>query len=424
MSLPARTDTVVVGAGQAGLAMSRYLAIGGRDHVVLERRATLGGGWQDRWDEFCLVSPNWLASFPGDPYSGDDPNGFMPRAEIVARVARYADSIHAPVSTETTVEKATTTPTGFTVRTNQGEIAAKNLVVATGGFHKPKIPAVAANLAPRVLSIHSHHYRNAGALPDGGVLVVGSAQSGVQIAEELAEAGRDVYLSVGTAGRMPRRYRGSDTFRWLVGLFVYGPQIGATLPTVDRLPDPRIRLGGNPHLSGHNGGHDTNLRKMALDGMTLVGRVESIDGEKMRFGSDLSVNLARADALFDERFKGPMDRLIDHLGIDAPPDERVTYDFQPPELTELDLREQGIGTMLWTTGYGRDYGWIEPSVVDDMGFPRQTRGVGELPGLYFMGALWQHTMVSATLGGPGIDGRDLAISMGLKVPEEPPLFAI
>ena len=424
MSLPARTDTVVIGAGQAGLGMSRYLSIGGRDHVVLERRRTPGGGWQDRWDEFCLVSPNWLASFPGNPYDGDDPDGFMPRDEIVARVAEYGRRIKAPLSLETAVERVTTSDGGFAVRTDQGEIAAKNVVVAIGGFHKPRIPAEAANLPPRVLSIHSHHYRNPESLPDGGVLVVGSAQSGVQIAEELAEAGRDVYLSVGTAGRMPRRYRGSDTFRWLVGLFVHGPRLGIPMPTADRLPDPRIRLGGNPHLSGHNGGHDTNLRKMAIDGMTLVGRVQSIDGETIRFGPDLATNLARADNLFDERFKGPMDRLIEYLGLDAPADERASYDHEPPELATLNLRDRGIGTVLWTTGYARDYDWIEPSIVDEMGFPRQTRGVSELPGLYFIGALWQHTMVSATLGGPAIDGRDLAISMGLSIPEEPPLFAI
>ncbi|HYX10921.1 MAG TPA: NAD(P)-binding domain-containing protein [Candidatus Acidoferrum sp.] len=424
MSLPARTDTVVVGAGQAGLAMSRYLSVGGWDHVVLERRATLGGGWQDRWDEFCLVSPNWIASFPGDPYDGDDGDGFMLRDEIAARVAGYAAKVKAPVSLETTVERVTTTSEGFTVRTSQGEIAARNVVVAIGGFHKPKIPGAAASLSPRLLSIHSHDYRNAAALPAGGVLVVGSAQSGVQIAEELAEAGREVYLSVGTAGRLPRRYRGRDCFRWLVGLATYGPQLGIALPSVDRLPDPRIRVAGNAHLSGHNGGHDTNLRKMALDGMTLVGRLQSIDGETIQFAPDLSTNLAKADALFDERFRPQMDRLIEHLGIDAPPDDRVSYDFEPPEVSVLNLLDRGISTVLWTTGYERDYSWIEPSTVDDMGFPRQTRGVSELPGLYFLGALWQHTMVSATLGGPGIDGRDVAISMGLTIPEEPPLFAI
>jgi putative flavoprotein involved in K+ transport len=422
MGLPQSTDTVVIGAGQAGIAMSRYLTLGGREHVVLERRTTLGGGWQDRWDEFCLVSPNWLASFPGDPYNGTDPNGFMPRDEIVARVAGYAKNVGAPVSLETAVERVTTTDAGFAVRTNQGDLKARNVVVATGGFHGARIPAAAARLSPRVLSIHSQDYRNAASLPPGGVLVVGSAQSGVQIAEELFDAGRDVYLSTGSAGRMPRRYRGSDVFRWLVDLFVHGPRIGIAMPTADRLPDARIRLGGNPHLSGHGGGHDTNLRKMGRDGMTLLGHLDAIDGETVRFAADLSANLARADALFDQRFRDPMDRLIDHLGIDAPPDDRVSYEFEPLELLELDLRDRGIGTVLWTTGFTRDYSWIEPSVVDDMGFPRQTRGVADVPGLYFLGALWQHTMVSATLGGPAIDGRDLAIAMGISIPEEAPLF--
>jgi putative flavoprotein involved in K+ transport len=207
--LPRRIDSVVIGAGQAGLTMSWYLAMAGREHMVLERRDHIGGGWLDRWDGFRLVSPNWTASFPGYPYDGVDPDGFMPRDEIARRVAHYADVIDAPVHLGTAVERLErliADGPGLRLTTARGTIEADTVVVATGGFHVPKIPLAAASLPPRVLQLHSQHYRNATALPAGAILVVGSGQTGVQIAEELHEAGRRVVLSVGHCGRAPRRY--------------------------------------------------------------------------------------------------------------------------------------------------------------------------------------------------------------------------
>lgn len=419
MSLPTTIETVVVGAGHAGLIMSRFLREAGRDHIVLERRTTLGGGWQDRWDGFGLVTPNWTASFPGQSYDGPDPDGFMPRDEIIGRVAGYAARIGAPVALETEVHRLTARDGGgFRLETSQGDIEANQVIVATGSFHTPRVPAIGADLPTRVTHLHSHAYRNESSLPPGAVLIVGSGQSGVQIAEELSEAGRRIYLSVGTAGRVPRRYRGRDFFRWLAALATRGAEYGLGLPTVDKLPDPRLRSAGNPHVSGHHGGHDTNLRQYAASGMTLLGRIERVDGERLHLAPDLSVNLARTDRFFDERFRGLLDTYIERAGIEAPPDDRQPFAYEPPEPTEIDLDEAGISTVIWTTGYRLHYGWIDLPILDEQGFPRQKRGVSDVPGLYFLGLLWQHTQASATLFGPNLDAGHLAAHMGIPIRED------
>jgi putative flavoprotein involved in K+ transport len=419
LGIPSRVDTVVVGAGHAGLTMSSYLTDSGRDHVVLERRATLGGGWQDRWDAFRLVSPNWTSSFRRQPYDGGDPDGFMTRDEIAARVAGYAATVRAPVVLETEVRRVAAGPDGrFTVETSQGPIDAERVVVAIGGFHVPRIPPVAAALPARLTQVHARFYRNEASLPPGAVLVVGTGQSGMQLAEELFEAGRRVFVSVGSAGRVPRRYRGRDIFRWLAALAWDGPAHGIALPTVDQLPTPAARLAGNPHLSGHHGGHDTNLRRYAAEGMTLLGRMEAAEGERIRLAPDLPERLAFADRFFAERIRPPIETLIERAGIDAPPDDSEPVTFEPPVLAELDLAAAGISTVLWTSGFRLDYSWIDFPILDEWGFPRTRRGVSEVPGLFFLGLPWQHDQVSATLFGPHRDGRHLAAAMGLAVGED------
>jgi putative flavoprotein involved in K+ transport len=409
--IPGSIETVVVGAGQAGLIMSWHLRQADREHVVLDRRATLGGGWQDRWDAFQLVSPSWTTSFPGFAYEGPDPDGYLTRDEIAGRIAGYAAAIDAPVRLGTTVERLTAEDSGggrFRLDTDQGTIRARDVVVATGAFHTPKIPTAAAGFAPRLHQMHAHDYRNPGSLPPGGVLLVGSGQTGVQLAEELQEAGRDVTLSVGHCGRAPRRYRGRDFFWWLRQLVQRGPELGTPLPTVDMLPDPRVRFACNPHLSGHGGGHDTNLRRFAANGIRLVGRFESADGEHVRFAEDLSANLRFADEFFDQRFLKLFDTFAERAGVDAPPDDREPFDFEPPEVTELDLAAAGITTVLWTTGYAPDYGWLDLPVLGDFGLPRQVRGVSDVPGLTFLGLLWQHNQASANLAGVASDAAYLA----------------
>jgi putative flavoprotein involved in K+ transport len=411
-------ETVIVGGGQAGLTMSRYLGQAGRDHLILERRATLGGGWQDRWDAFRLVTPAWTVSFPGARYDGDDADGFLPRAEVVERVAAYAPAIGAPVALETEVHRLTTDGDGFRLLTSQGEVRARQVIVATGSFHAPRIPAIAGELPRGITSLHSHAYRNEAALPPGAVLVVGSGQSGVQIAEELAAAGRSVVLSVGSAGRVPRRYRGADIFHWLALVAAHGESVGTPLPTVDKLPDPRLRSAGNPHLSGHDGGHEVNLRRLAASGMRLIGRIERVEGRRLLLKDDLTANLAWADRFFGERFQPIIDAYIERVGIDAPPDDREPFGYEPPVPGELDLAAAEISTVIWTSGYALDFSWIDLPIFDAQGFPMQRRGVTEVPGLSFVGLLWQHTQASATLFGVGLDARHLASVMGLRYDEE------
>jgi putative flavoprotein involved in K+ transport len=414
-SLPSRVDFVVIGAGQAGLTVSRHLSRAGRDHIVLERRSTPGGGWQDRWDGFQLVTPNWMTSLPGMPYDGDEPDGFMPRDEIAGRIARYAATIHAPVILEAGVERLRAgLGGGFVLDTTQGRLEARSVVVAIGGFHRPGIPAIARALPNSVLSVHSHDYRREADLPPGAVMVVGSAQTGTQLVEELRDSGREVYLCLGSAGRVPRRYRGSDIFHWLRELAEHGPEVGVTLPTADQLPDPRQRLAGNPHVSGHGGGHDIDLRRMGEAGTTLLGRLEAIDGDRIRLAPDVREKLSFADGFFAQRFQDIIDAFITAAGIDCPPaDPLAVSAFEPPIVEELDLAKEGISTILWTTGYRQDLGWIGLPITDELGFARQTDGVSEVAGLFFIGSLWQHDQVSANLIGLQRDARVLAARMGL-----------
>lgn len=415
-SLPRRVDTVVVGAGQAGLTMSWYLQQAGRDHVILERGSSLGGGWQDRWDAFRLVGPNWTASFPGAPYDGEEPDGFMPRDEIAGRVARYAATIGAPVILDAGVSRLARTGAGdgFEVETAQGTLRAREVVIATGGFHRPRVPAIAAGLPARVLSLHAHDYSHPADLPAGAILVVGSGQTGAQLVEELLTAGRDVFLSVGSSGRVPRRYRGRDLFYWLWLMAERGAELGVKLPTVDELPDPSRRLAGNPHLSGHGGGHETDLRRFGLAGTTLLGRIAGIDGERISLAGDLRANLASADRFFAEKFQEACDKIIRAAGLDCPPaEESAPTEYEPQVIETLDLRAKGIGAVLWTTGYAQDFAWIDLPITDEWGFVRQRHGVSEVSGLFLLGSLWQVDQTSATLVGLPRDARLLAARMGL-----------
>ncbi len=410
-SMNRATDTVIIGAGQAGLVMSRLLSEAGREHVVLERRSTLGGGWQDRWDAFRLVSPNWTVSVPGHPYAGFEPDGFMPRDELVRHFHDYATVIGAPVELETDVTGVDGIDAGalrFEVETNRGPIRARTVVVASGPFQSAHIPPVAAGLSPKILSLHVHHYRNPVALPPGGVLLVGSGQSGVQLAEELAAAGRAVTLSVGHCGRVPRRYRGKDIFWWFRELGTRGAAVGTPLPTADRLPSPAARFACNPQLSGHGGGHDINLRRMAAEGIRLIGRLEALAGTRARIRADLNDNLRFADTFFEERMRSGCDLYAERMGINLPLDEVEPFAYDVPEVEELDLAAEGISTILWTSGYRPSLDWIRVPVLDDYGLPRQTRGRSEVPGLAFIGTPWLLDMGSANLIGLVRDAEALA----------------
>ena len=409
--LPRSIDTVVIGAGQAGLVMSWHLQAAGRPHVVLDRRESLGGGWQDRWDGFVLVGPNWTTGLPGFPYEDGDPDGFMPRDAVAARMRRYAEAIRAPVVPATRVDRLTTDGVGgrrFHLETSQGPVDADDVIVATGAFHRPKVPAAAAAMSPRVRQLHAHDYRREGDLPPGGVLVVGTGQSGVQLAEELHDAGREVTLVTSRCGRAPRRYRGYDNFFWIRQLATRGPEFGTPLVSVDKLPDPRMKFACNPHVSGHNGGHDTNLRLMAQVGTRLTGRFVKAEGERVEFAPDLASNLRFADEFFDNRFRALCDSFGERAGIDMTEDDREWPTYEPPEVEALDLAAEGISTVLWTTGYAPDYGWLDLPILDEFGVPRHVRGVSEVPGLTFIGLLWQYNNASANLSGVAVDAAYLA----------------
>ncbi|MGH2467524.1 MAG: NAD(P)-binding domain-containing protein [Candidatus Limnocylindrales bacterium] len=421
MSLPSAVETAIIGAGQCGLAASHFLSQAGREHLVLEARQTLGGGWQDRWDAFRLVTPNWISSLPGFAFEGPEPDGFMARDGIVGRIARYAEVVGAPVVLGTRVTRlfAAGSGSGFRLETSGGSMQAQHVIVACGCAHRPVRPPIAAGLPRRVTQLHSHEYRNEASLPPGGVLLVGAGQSGVQFAEELLGAGRRTYLAVGSAGWCPRRYRGRDLFAWLWTLAVDGPRLGASLPTAEGLPDPRARLAANPQLTGHGGGHDIDLRALAEGGLGLVNRLLAVDGERVSFVPGLDAALARAEGFFDERLRPQIDRYIQAAGLDAPEEPRRRSTFAPPERLELDLAGAGIGTVIWTTGYRPDFGWIDLPIFDEEGLPRHRRGVSEVPGLGFLGLLWQHNQASATLFGPTQDGAYLVEAMGLGPPIQP-----
>ncbi len=321
-AIPAEVNTLVVGGGQAGLAMSYWLGRAGVEHQVLERRASLGGGWQDRWDAFCLNTPNLSLALPGMPYAGPDPDAFMPRDDVVDYFRQYARTIGAPVRTDTDVTRIAAADGGaFDVETSQGAWRARNVVLATGGFQKAKIPPLSAQLPGHIVQLHTDDYRNPGQLPAGAVLIVGTGQSGGQIAEELLAAGREVHLAVSTCPEAPRRYRGRDIFDWLMQLGMHGHEYGFNAPTPEQLPSPALRFACNPLLTGADGGHDIHLRDLGRRGVRLHGHLEAADDGVLTFTDDLPQRLARVESGFGQRMGPMLDAFIAAAGIDAPPAE-------------------------------------------------------------------------------------------------------
>lgn len=400
-------EVLVIGAGQAGLSASYCLTQHGIDHVVLEKDR-IGEAWRSgRWDSFTLVTPNWTIRLPGMPYEGSDPDGFMPREEVVAYLERYAEQFNAPLRTGVEVTSVEPLPDGGGYRVKAGDTTfeAKNVIVATGLFQEPKLPAFSADLPQDILQMHSHQYRTPDALPSGAVLVVGSAQSGCQIAEELYESGRKVYLVVGNALRMPRRYRGKDIMWWADKLGILGR-------TPDKLPSLKARFAGNPHVSGKGGGRTLNLHKFARDGVVLLGRLQGVRDGKIVLAPDLKETLDKVDEFAANLIMG-IDGYVQATGMDAPVDNETreaelskgeAYD----EILELDLKAAGITTVIWATGYKFDFSWVQLPVLDDDGFPVQERGATKYPGLYFLGLPWLHTQKSGLLFGVGEDAEHVA----------------
>jgi putative flavoprotein involved in K+ transport len=401
-----RTETVIVGGGQAGLATSYYLTQQGREHVVLEQAAQPGNAWRNgRWDSFTLVTPNWALMMPGATYDGPDRDGFMPRDEVVAYFERYAQQFNLPVQYNTSVISVEPMDArGYQVQTTDGTFEADNVVIATGFEQSPRIPAFAAAISPDITQIHSSAYRNPESLPAGAVLVVGSAQSGSQIAEELYQSGRQVFLSTGSAGRAPRHYRGKDVFEWLyiVGFF--------DIPG-DKFPIPLDHFAA-PHLSGKNGGHTLSLHQFARDGVTLLGHLRGAAKDKVLLAPDLHENLAKADG-FEAMAQKMIDGYIQAKGLDLPPEDlpQLRDGYEQPIIEELDLKAADINTIIWATGYNFDYGLVKLPVLDQNGIPIQTRGVTGHPGLYFVGMPFMPSLKTGTLAGVGEAARHVASSI-------------
>jgi putative flavoprotein involved in K+ transport len=378
-------ETVIIGAGQSGLATSYQLSQHHREHLVLERAARAGHVWRDeRWDSFALFSPNWTFRMPGAEYRGDQPDAFMPRDEMAALLEGYPERFHLPVcynAPVTGIERVETDGT-FVVCTPERDWRARNLVVAIGRYQEPSIPAVATELPDDVYQLPSRDYRNPESLPPGAVLVVGSAQTGCQIVEDLQLAGRKVYLSVSSAGRLLRRYRGKDIFDWLV-------PAGFFERTVDMLPSPRMRFVPHPHLTGARGGHSVSLRQFARDGIVLLGHFQSVQDGVASFAPDLIKNILNADEQCQKLLK-VVDDYIDQHGLEAPRAEvaELHDNYLPPILDKLNLREAGISTIIWASGFRFDYRWIQPAVLDEFGYPTTNGSPANAPGLYFVGLPW------------------------------------
>jgi putative flavoprotein involved in K+ transport len=393
-------ETVIVGGGQAGLSASYYLKQGGREHIVLEQAAQAAEAWRNhRWDSFTLVTPNWMNRMPGAEYDGDDPDGFLLRREVVEYLESYIERFNLPVRYNVRVTSVEQIPgkDGYQVATTAGDWEAQNVIIATGNFQEPKIPLIGSGFSPEILQLHSSQYRNPGLLPAGSVLVVGTAQSGCQIAEELYQSGRKVYLCVGNVGRVPRRYRGKEITYWM-------DQIRFFDRPVEMLPNPQTRYAPNPQISGKGGGHSLNLHQFARDGVVLLGHLRGVQDGKALIAPDLNDTLAKIDQ-FEVEMLNRIDDYIAQKGLNAPEETvPVLRDaYQSEIITELELRSAGITSVIWATGYKFDFSLVKLPVFDGDGFPVQVRGGTTYPGLFFLGLLWLHLFKSSIFYGVGDD---------------------
>ena len=403
-------SVAIVGGGQAGLALSYYLQEGNIDYLIFEKHHIAYSWRSKRWDSFCLVTPNWQCKLPGYSYPGNDPEGFMQRDEIVQYIQDYAN--HFKPSIQEGVEvlrlRLREYEPGFELNTTLGDFTADQVVVATGGYHRPKIPPLAHRFPPELLQLHSSEYKNPESLPDQPVLIIGTGQSGCQIAEDLHLAGKTVHLCVGGAPRSPRKYRGKDVVAWL-------DQMGYYDQSIDQYPDKRqVRAKTNHYVTGRGGGREIDLRHFAREGMQIYGRLKDIEGRYLKFHDDLQQNLDAADAVA-ESIKRTIDTFIEKNKIDAPTEPPYQPVWEPEQtVTELDYQAANLGTVIWCTGYTSNYEWIEIPVFDGQGYPGHDRGVTSVPGLYFLGLPWLYTWGSGRFSGIARDAAYLADCIAAK----------
>jgi putative flavoprotein involved in K+ transport len=399
-------EVLVVGAGQAGLAMSEHLSDGGVPHLVLERDRIAERWRSERWDSLVANGPAWHDRFPGLEFHDIDPDAFATKDQVASYFEAYAEKIAAPVrcGVEVSSVRRRVGRPGFRVTTSEGTIDARFVVAATGPFQRPVIPPIVPEGAVS-LQIHSSAYRNPQQLPSGAVLVVGAGSSGVQIADELRRSGREVYLSVGPHDRPPRSYRGRDFCWWLgvLGLWdLETPAAGAEHVTIA--------------VSGARGGHTVDFRALAALGVSLVGLTDTYEDGALRFRPDLAENIAHGDrsylALLDAA-----DAYVERNGLDLPEEPRARILGPDPDaatdpLRELDLATAGVTSIIWATGFSTDYGWLEVDAVDEDGRPAHRRGVSSEPGIYFLGLPWQSRRGSSFIWGVWHDARHVADHIG------------
>jgi putative flavoprotein involved in K+ transport len=395
-------QTLVIGGGQAGLVMSHRLKQRGLAHLVLERQRIAERWRSERWDGLRFQFPNWSVNLPDFSFPHTDPDGFATTGEIVEFIDAYAAFVAPPIrcGVDVTALRCRDGVSGFVAKTSDGVIEADNVVVATGPYQRPVSPALLRD-DDGIFQVHASRYLNPDQLPPGAVLVVGSGASGAQIAEELLRAGRRVYLSVGRHTRLPRRYRGRDLIWWLSAMGI------DQTPLEQRGPSRLL-----PVISGAYGGHTIDFRRFAAEGVALLGRVKAARDGVIDITPDLGESLANGDTVF-AAFLDMVDAHVEQHGLNLPQDSDAGAMLpDPPCVTEplrhLDLRAEGIGAVIWATGYGVDFGWIDVPVLDISGEPIHRGGITAVPGLYFLGLQWLSKMSSSFLSGVGDDAADLA----------------
>lgn len=392
-------DTVVIGAGQAGLTMSHHLSRRGIPHLVLER-ARVGERWRtERWDSLRFQFPSSYVRLPGFDYDGDDPTGFMEKDSVVRVLERYANHISAPVRTGVNVRAVEHADDGgFTVVCDDFVLGADNVVLATGPYQRPIVPAVSTELPAHLVQLTASSFTNEGALPAGAVLVVGSGGSGVQIAEDLIDAGRNVYLCVGRHRRVPRRHRGRDITDWFEDLGMISAPL-TTRPEIDHAP----------LLTGVGGGHDVDLRDLIDRGGRLLGRLEAVADGELQLGATLLEDLADGDEALLQTIRG-IDAILAERGLADSAQPSVIPEPRPlppePPLS-LNIETSGITSVIWATGYGLDFSWVHCCDFDDAGAPVNERGITPVSGLYVLGLPFLYSARSSVFWGVGDDAEYL-----------------
>ncbi len=400
---PAHHAVLIVGGGQAALSLSYYLQQRSIDHLVLEKHTPMHAWRTQRWDAFCLVTPNWQCKLPGHDYDGPEPHGFMKKDQIVAYLEAFLKKVNPPMLTGVTVQHVKARPEGgYAVQTTAGLFTADQVVVASGGYHEPVVPRLAERLPAHITQLHSEQYRNPQSLPEGGVLVVGSGQSGAQIAEDLHLAGKQVHLAVGDAPRCARFYRGRDVVDWLADMGYYD------MP-VDQHPlREGVRDNTNHYVTGRDGGRDIDLRAFAKQGMKLYGLLDGLQDGVVSFQDNLKAALDQADKVYNG-INAAIDKHIAEQGIDAPAGEVYEPVWQPDgNHTRLDLAAEGITSVIWCIGFKPDFSWLDAPVFNGRGQPVHHRGVTRQAGLYFLGLPWLYTWGSGRFSGVARDALYLA----------------